>query len=209
MKPLPTGQACVAMARRLVLASASPARLEVLRAAGFLPEVIVSGVAEDDVTGAPAAVALELAERKASAVASTLSGSDALVIGCDSVLDVDGAMRGKPSSVSEARAWWDSVAGRSAVLCSGHCVIDLGSGRRASAVATTTVRYGSPTPAEMEAYLATPEPLAVAGGFTIDGYAAPFVDRIEGDHGTVLGISLPLLRRLLAELDVNITDLWA
>lgn len=159
--------------------------------------------------GVPAAVALELAARKASAVASGLGAVDAVVIGCDSVLDVDGAMRGKPSSAGEARAWWDSVAGRSAVLCSGHCVIDLASGRRESAVSTTTVHYGSPTPAEMDAYLATDEPLAVAGGFTIDGYAAPFVDRIEGDHGTVLGLSLPLLRRLLADLDIPITELWA
>jgi septum formation protein len=88
-------------------------------------------------------------------------------------------------------------------------VIDLASGRRAAAVATTVVHYGSPTEDEMDAYLATGEPLAVAGGFTIDGYAAPFVDRIEGDHGTVLGLSLPLLRRLFALIDVEIMDLWA
>ncbi len=190
-----------------MLASASPARLGVLRAAGFAPEVIVSGVDEDGVTGTTDEVALVLAERKAAAVAHGLI--DALVVGCDTVLDVDGVTRGKPTSVDEARVWWASVAGRSAVLHSGHCVIDTVTGRQASAVATTTVRYGTPTPAEMDAYLATGEPLAVAGGFTIDGYAAPFVEGIEGDHGTVLGISLPLLRRLLAELDVRITDLWA
>lgn len=195
------------MTRRLILASASPARLAVLRAAGFDPEVIVSGVDEDGVTGPTDKVALVLAERKAAAVAAQVDG-DALVIGCDSVLDVDGETRGKPATVEEARAWWASVAGRTAVLHSGHCVIDTGAGRRASAVASTTVRYGTPTPEEMDAYLATDEPLAVAGGFTIDGYAAPFVDGIEGDHGTVLGLSLPLVRRLLAEMDVAITDLW-
>jgi septum formation protein len=196
------------MARRLVLASASPARLGLLRAAGFSPEVVVSGVDEDDVTGVPADVARILAERKAVAVAERLDG-DAIVIGCDSVLDVDGSVRGKPSSAAEARAWWASVAGRSAVLCSGHCVIDTATGRSSSGVATTTVHYGTPTEAEMDAYLATGEPLAVAGGFTIDGYAAPFVDRLEGDHGTVLGLSLPLVRRLLADLDLPIVELWA
>jgi septum formation protein len=171
--------------------------------------VIVSGVPEDDVTGVPSEVARTLAERKAVAVADQLEGDPAIVIGCDSVLDVDGEVRGKAPSAEVARAWWASVAGRSAVLCSGHCVIDTATGRSATGVGTTTVHYGTPTEAEMDAYLATGEPLAVAGGFTIDGYAAPFVDRIEGDHGTVLGISLPLVRRLLAELGIEIVELWS
>ena len=192
-----------------MLASASPARLGVLRAAGLWPEVIVSGVDEDGVPGATDEVALVLAERKAAAVAAGLDGADALVIGCDSVLDVDGATRGKPASVDEARGWWASVAGRTAVLHSGHCVIDTATGGRASAVASTLVRYGTPTAAEIDAYLATDEPLRVAGGFTIDGYAAPFIDGIDGDHGTVLGLSLPLLRRLLAEVGTPIVELWS
>jgi septum formation protein len=198
----------VPAARRLVLASASPVRQRVLLEGGFAPEVVVSGVDEDGVTGPTRKVALVLAERKAAAVAARVDGP-ALVLGCDSVLDVDGETRGKPSSVDEARAWWASVAGRSAVLHSGLCVVDTAAGRQASDVSTTVVHYGRPTHAEIEAYLATDEPLAVAGAFTIDGYAAPFVDRIEGDHGNVLGLSLPLLRRLLAELDIAITDLWA
>lgn len=176
---------------------------------GLAPEVIVSGVDEDDVTGPTAKVALILAQRKATAVAERLVGDPAIVLGADTVLDVDGETRGKPASAAQARAWWESVAGRSATLHSGLCAIDTASGRRASGVATTTVHYGRPTEAEMDAYLATDEPLAVAGAFTIDGYAAPFVDRIDGDHGNVLGLSLPLLRRLLAEIDIDITELWA
>jgi septum formation protein len=195
--------------RRLILASASPVRLRVLREGGFAPEVIVSGVDEDDVTGPTHKVALLLADRKAATVAERLDGEPAIVLGADTVLDVDGETRGKPSSVEQARAWWASVAGRSAVLHSGLCVIDTTTGRRASAVTSTIVRYGTPTSTEIDAYLATDEPLTVAGAFTIDGYAAPFVDSIDGDHGTVLGLSLPLLRRLLAELDIQITDLWA
>ena len=169
----------------------------------------MSGVAEDDVTGATDDVALVLAERKAAAVAQTLSGAPAVVLGGDTVLDVDGETRGKPTSLDEARDWWASVAGRAATLHSGLCAIDTKTGRRASGVATTIVHYGQPSAREMDAYLATGEPLAVAGGFTIDGYAAPFVDRIDGDHGAVLGLSVPLLRRLLASIDIEITDLWA
>lgn len=191
-----------------MLASASPVRLRVLREGGFAPEVVVSGVDEDGVTGSTEEIALVLAEQKATAVAQRLDG-DALVLGADTVLDVDGETRGKPASTEQARAWWTSVAGRSAVLHSGLCVVDTATGKQASGVATTVVHYGTPTEAEVEAYLATDEPLAVAGAFTIDGYAAPFVDRIEGDHGNVLGLSLPLLRRLLGQLDIEITELWA
>jgi septum formation protein len=181
----------------------------VLRAAGFAPEVIVSGVDEDDVTGPSDQVALVLAERTAAAVAERLDGAPAIVLGGDTVLDVDGETRGKPESLDEARSWWASVAGREGLLHSGLCAIDTATGQRASGVATTTVHYDTPSAREMDAYLATGEPLVVAGGFTIDGYAAPFVERIEGDHGAVLGLSVPLLRRLLGSIDIEITDLWA
>lgn len=194
--------------RRLVLASASASRLRVLRDAGFAPDVIVSGVDEEGVSGPPDKVARLLAERKANAVAAELDG-DALVLGGDSVLDVDGEARGKPDSLAQARSWWKSVAGRSAELRSGLCVIDVSTGRQASSVASSTVHYGRPSPSEMDAYLATGEPLVAAGGFTIEGYAAPFIERIEGDPSTVLGLSLPLLRRLLADLGVEIVDLWS
>jgi nucleoside triphosphate pyrophosphatase len=201
--------------RRLVLASASPARLALLRAAGLAPDVMVSGVAEDGVTGLTAAEAARtLAERKSEAIARRLAGGTLpgrpvpLVIGCDSLLTIDGDLRGKPESADQARAWWREQRGRSGVLTTGHAVVDLASGRRRSGVADTVVRFGCPSDAEIEAYIATGEPLAVAGACTIDGYGAPFVAGIDGDHGTVIGLSLPLLRELLADLGIAITDLW-
>jgi len=147
-----------------------------------------------------------IARRKAAAVASGVPNG--LVVGCDSMLEFDGAVHGKPASADEARERWARMAGRSGVLHTGHCVIDAATGKQASAVASTVVRFASPDQEEIDAYIATGEPLRVAGAFTIDGRAAPFVESIEGDHGTVVGLSLPTLRRLLAELGVRITDLW-
>lgn len=197
-------------ARTLVLASQSPARLALLRQAGLAPEVVVSGVDEDAVTAAsPAELALVLAEAKAAAVAARPEAAGALVVGCDSVLELDGTALGKPVDAEDATARWKAMRGRSGVLQTGHCVIDTASGRRASATAGTVVRFGEPSDAEIAAYVATGEPLHVAGAFTIDGRSSAFIDGIDGDHGNVVGISLPLLRRLLAELGVGITDLWA
>ncbi|TVL88113.1 nucleoside triphosphate pyrophosphatase [Streptomyces sp. SAJ15] len=195
--------------RRLVLASASPARLGLLRQAGLAPEVIVSGVDEDAVTaGSPAELARLLAEAKADAVAARPEATDALVIGCDSVLELDGEALGKPADAEEATARWKAMRGRAGVLRTGHCVIDTANGRRTSATASTTVRFGEPSDAEVAAYVASGEPLYVAGAFTLDGRSAPFIDGIDGDPGNVIGLSLPLLRRLLAEVDVAITELW-
>jgi septum formation protein len=194
--------------RRLVLASASPARLGLLRAAGLAPEVIVSGVDEDEVRGTDTAdTVAELAGRKAAAVAERCT--DALVIGCDSLLDVDGRSCGKPATPADALTQWRTIRGRWATLLTGHCLIDTRNGGRAERVEATTIRFGTPSDEEIEAYVATGEPLAVAGGFTIEGRGAPFVDGIDGDASNVIGLSLPLLRRLLAELGVLITDLWA
>ena len=191
----------------IVLASASPARLAVLRAAGLEPAVLVSGVDESAFSaGTPAELAGLLAQAKAAAVASGLAAG--LVIGCDSLLDLDGRALGKPASAAEAADRWREMSGRTGTLVTGHCVINAATGQRAAAVAATLVRFGTPSEQEIAAYVATGEPLSVAGAFTLDGRGGWFVDGIDGDHGTVLGISLPLLRRLLAELGFSVPDLW-
>jgi septum formation protein len=192
---------------RVVLASASPARLAVLRAAGINPDVIVSGV-DEDAYSAPATGELTqvLASAKASAVAAGLD--DGLVIGCDSMLDLDGRAYGKPASRAEVEERWRQMSGRDGTLFTGHCVIDVAGGRRATAVAATTVRFGRPSAAEISAYAATGEPLSMAGAFTIEGLGGWFVDSIDGDHNNVIGISVPLLRRLFLDLGVTIPDLW-
>jgi nucleoside triphosphate pyrophosphatase len=194
-------------ARTLVLASGSPARLRLLRDAGIDPVVVVSGADESNPGGmGTAALVRVVAERKSAAVAALRP--DDLVLGCDSMLDLDGAALGKPASGSQAVALWRRLAGRQGVLYTGHRLIDGRSGRQASGVAATVIRFGEPTDAEIAAYVATGEPLQLAGAFSIDGRGAAFVDSIDGDPGNVIGLSLPLLRRLLAELHIAITDLW-
>jgi septum formation protein len=193
--------------RTLVLASGSPARLKLLRDAGIDPVVTVSGVDEDDVDPADVRGSVgRLAAAKAEAVARP--GGDALVVGCDSLLEFDGRPHGKPATVEEARSWLTAMRGRDGTLFTGHCVIDETTGARAEAVVGTTVRFGVTTDAELDAYLVTSDALAVAGAFTLDGRSAPFVDGVVGDPGNVIGLSLPALRSLLGDLGVSITDLW-
>jgi septum formation protein len=200
----------VTVDRRLVLASASPARLSLLRQAGLAPEVVVSGVDESAYSAPRVAeqVAL-LASVKAADVAKR--ETDALVIGADSLLEFAGKPQGKPADAAEARDRWRRMAGRSGVLHTGQALFDVRDGAVVSrdiAVASTVVYFADPTPAEVEAYLATGEPLAVAGAFTLDGLGAPFVRRVEGDPAAVVGLSLTMLRTQLGTRGLTITDLW-
>jgi septum formation protein len=195
---------------RLVLASASPARLSVLRAAGVEPIVRVSGVDEDAIAASltdpsPDELVSTLAVAKARAVAAEIP--EAIVIGCDSMLFFDGNLVGKPGTAEVARKRWAAMAGGTGELLTGHAVLHV-DGRSAVGTQRTTVRFGHPTEREIEAYLATGEPLGVAGGFTIDGLGGWFVEGVDGDPSSVIGISLPLTRRLLAEVGVSVVDLW-
>lgn len=211
---------------RLVLASASPARLSVLRGAGVEPLVQVSDVDEDAIIAelgpdvAPEVVVTTLARAKATDVLRTLTADghateghdDLVVIGCDSMLLFDGKLQGKPGTAEVARARWKRMSGHSAELLTGHSILHA-RGRQIIAQADdhsgTTVRFGTPSDADLEAYLATGEALQVAGAFTLDGLGGWFIDGIEGDPSSVIGIGLPLVRRLLADAGISVADLWS
>lgn len=200
----------------VVLASASPARLHLLRASGIDPLVVVSEVDEEtvevaarheDPNLAPSRLAQLLAEAKGADVRGRLGATaPPLVLACDSVLEVDGRVHGKPGTPDVARERWQQVRGRSGVLHTGHHLVDTRTGRAAGAPASATVHFAAATDEEIDGYVATGEPLHVAGGFTLDGLGAPFVTRIEGHPSTVIGLCLPLLRRLLADLGVHWWD---
>ena len=205
---------------RLVLGSASSGRLSVLRQAGVEPLVIVSDVDEDVVIAAhsgaaPTAVVRALALAKAEWVANGVPegvGTDCVVVGCDSMLYLDGRLCGKPATPEAALAQWKSMAGRSGDLLTGHCLMRLSGGEvvhTLAETASTTVHFATPTDHDLDAYLRSGEPLGVAGGFTLDGLGGWFVDRIEGDPSNVIGLSLPLIRNLLQRTGVSIAAVWS
>ena len=205
---------------RLVLASASPGRRKVLRQAGIDPLVIVSGVDEDavvaglDPDATPGQVTTALAAAKADAVAHILDpgvAADCVVVGCDSMLFRDGELVGKPASAEAVRQGWRQMGGHSGQLYTGHCVILLHDNTityRAADATCTTVNFGVPSSTDLDAYITHGEPLAVAGGFTLDGLGGWFIDSISGDPSTVIGIGLPLTRRLLQDAGLSLVDLW-
>ena len=202
------------VAPTFVLASASPARLRTLRAAGLDPEVMVSGVDESTVESTdPQVLCGTLARMKAEATVNRIrqhgDGDARIVLGCDSVLAFGGAVMGKPTDNAAAAARWREMRGRSGVLHTGHCLVDVASGRTVEEVTGTVVHFSDVTDDEIAAYVATGEPLNVAGAFTIDGLGGWFIDHIEGDHGTVIGVSLPALRRLLHELGTTVAAAWS
>ena len=190
----------------LVLASGSASRLRVLRDAGFDPTVVVSGVNEDFDGLNPRQAVVAIAERKASAVADGCD--DSLVIGCDSMLELDGEALGKPASTAEIREIWRRLSDRQAILNTGHCLINTATGQRTSRLTSSIVEFGAPSAKEVATYAATEEPFALAGAFSIEGLSGPFVRAVHGSPSNVLGLSLPDLRDMLLELGVEITDLW-
>ncbi|MGK5679234.1 Maf family protein [Actinoplanes sp. URMC 104] len=198
------------IAYRLILASASPARRALLSAAGIEAEVMVSGVDESTVESDDAAeLCLALARMKARTIAAQLNADPSVVVlGCDSVLAFEGEVFGKPANADEATKRWMRMRGRQGVLHTGHHVTSLVTGQQAEAVGRTTVHFADVSDEEIAAYVASGEPLQVAGSFTLDGRGAAFVERIEGDPGNVIGLSLPLLRGLLAEMGVPYISLW-
>ena len=193
---------------RLILASASPARLKTLRAAGLDPEVVVSGVDEDAVEAPNAAeLALKLAQLKAVAVAA--NQPRALVVGCDSVLEFEGRILGKPVDEADAIARWQQMRGHAGVLHTGHCVIDTHREVWVGRSAATQVRFAQVSDEEIEAYVATGEPAGVAGAFTLDGLGGAFVSGVTGDYHNVVGISVPLLRLMFDELGFVWHEFWS
>lgn len=198
---------------QVVLASASPARTRLLSDAGIRHRVIVSSVDEDAVVSEHAwtsafDVAGGLAIAKARDVAKQL-GPGQLIIGCDSVFDIGGEIHGKPATPQQARARWERMRGGDGVLYTGHHIVNTTTGDEVSRVASSTVYFADPSDAEIDAYIATGEPLRVAGGVTIDALGAPFIARIDGDHSNVMGLSIPTLRLMLLDLGIAWPSLWS
>lgn len=187
---------------KIVLASQSASRRRLLEGAGLNPTIIVSNVDEEtDFFNAmmPADMVIALAVTKAHTVREQID-YPALIIGCDSTFDVDGVSFGKPGTPEVARERAKAISGRSGLLHTGHCIIDTAQGREIADRVTTKVTFSELTDREIEDYIASGEPLHVAGGFTLDGFGSPFIPVIEGDYTNVVGISMPFLRSAMSQL---------
>jgi septum formation protein len=202
-----------------ILASASPARLAVLANAGIDAAVRAANINEDKLIASmagsePEHIVTELAVAKAKAAIKGMDPeltNDAVVVACDSMLRLGKSLLGKPLTVDRARLYWDQLSGRTGTLLTGHAAVRMVGGTgisTATGCESTQIRFGRPTEPELEAYLASGEPLQVAGACTIDGLGGWFIDGVDGDPSSVIGISLPLTRRLLAQLGIRVTDLW-
>jgi septum formation protein len=200
---------------RLYLASTSPARLALLRSAGVEPVVLPSNIDEDAAVAkagplSPTETVLLLARLKAEAVADA-DGLDGFVLGGDSVFELDGTVYGKPHTASVARERWELQRGRTGILHTGHWLVDRRSGTRrgAGAVSSASVTFAPDlTDRELDAYVATGEPLQVAGAFTIDSLGAPFITAVDGDPATVVGLSLSTVRGLLRGFGIEWHEMW-
>jgi septum formation protein len=190
----------------LVLASASPTRRTILTEAGVRFIVDPSGADETRSSAPTAQVVERLAREKANAVVSR--HASALVLGCDSLLDIEGQAFGKPSSPADAERRWRTQRGRSGVLFTAHVLVSAVTRTEYAEVVATTVHFGHPTDLEIQAYVRSGEPLDKAGAFTLEGRSAPFIEAIEGDAGNVRGLSMPALARLVSLHGWSITDFW-
>lgn len=196
---------------QLVLASASPARLRLLQTAGFSPQVRVSDFDESQVQlSHPEALVNQLATAKAETVIQSLDAdlANALVLGCDSVLAVDGEIHGKPKDSMEAIARWQKLRGNCGELYTGHALIDLGRSTRIVRAQVTQVYFANISDRTLEAYVRTQEPLKCAGAFALEGYGGLFVEKIVGCHSNVIGLSLPLFRQMLEQIGYEVTNFW-
>ncbi|NJN21639.1 MAG: septum formation inhibitor Maf [Leptolyngbya sp. RL_3_1] len=195
------------MALQFVLASASPARRQLLVAAGIQPFACPSNFDEDQIQLTdPAALVQALATHKAQSVAPQFK--EALVLGCDSVLAFGGEIYGKPETPAAAIARWQQMRGQVGELHTGHTLIDTAQQRQISRSQVTRVFFSSPSDAQIAAYVASGEPLRCAGAFAIDGKGSLFIEKLEGCHTNVIGLSMPMLRQLLDELGYSVADFW-